>query len=64
MGKPEYSDLMWEYAEAKTPKEVRAVHRKLKKHYGQALPLFERYPHIPLVVSIITLLLVIKEGEG
>lgn len=40
-----------------TAKEARVLHRELKKH-GSGLPLFMRYPNLPIWVSIASLLLV------
>lgn len=41
-----------------TGKEARMLHRELKKHHS-GLPMFMRYPNLPLWISIIALLLVL-----
>ena len=41
-------------------KEARKLHKALKKHHG-GLPLFARYPNLPLWISIATLLLVLAK---
>lgn len=40
-----------------TGKEARMLHRELKKH-NSGLPMFMRYPNLPLWISIATMLLV------
>ena len=44
-------------AKAQPGKEMREVHKELKK-YGYGVPFFGRYPNSPLVISIIALLVV------
>lgn len=39
-------------------KDARMLHRELKKH-GSGLPIFMRYPNLPLWISILTMLLVL-----
>lgn len=41
-----------------TGKEARMLHRELKK-YHSGLPMFMRYPNLPLWISISTMLLVV-----
>lgn len=41
-----------------TGKEARMLHRELKKHHS-GLPMFMRYPNLPLWISIASLLLVL-----
>ena len=41
-----------------TGKEARMLHRELKKHHS-GLPMFMRYPNLPLWIAIIALLLVL-----
>lgn len=41
-----------------TGEEARMLHRELKKHRS-GLPMFMRYPNLPLWISIATMLLVI-----
>ena len=41
-----------------TGKEARMLHRELKKHHS-GLPMFMRYPNLPLWISIACLLLVL-----
>ena len=40
-----------------TGKEARMLHRELKKHHS-GLPMFMRYPNLPVWISIASLLLV------
>lgn len=63
MKENKYSD--WEYVELAiesnrkdlSAKEARMLHRELKK-YNSGLPMFMRYPNLPLWISIATMLLV------
>lgn len=56
----------WEYMELAiesnrkdlSAKDARMLHRELKK-YNSGLPMFMRYPNLPLWISIIALLLVL-----
>lgn len=41
-------------------KEARKIHRELKK-YHNGLPMFMRYPNLPLWISIATMLLVLAK---
>lgn len=62
--KNKYSD--WEYQELAiesnrkdlSTKEARMLHKALKQ-YNSGLPMFMRYPNLPLWISIATMLLVI-----
>lgn len=64
MKENKYSD--WEYMELAiesnrkdlSGKEARMLHRELKK-YNSGLPMFRRYPNLPLWISIVSLLLVL-----
>lgn len=54
---------LWDAAQsAKAGKECRQIHRELKrsnKHDG--LPMYRRYPNLPLVISVVSLLLVLLQ---
>lgn len=63
MTKREIHFLLLSTEERMDPKEIRKIHRALKK-YGDGMPLWSRYPNFPtyisalsVVVSVIALLL-------
>ena len=55
-----YKEIMEGMRTAKRGKEMRKIHRELKA-YGSGIPMYDRYPNLPLIVSIISLLLVITK---
>lgn len=50
-----YSEIMKDVQKASYGKERRILHKELKESYGEGLPLFMRYPDLPMIVSIISL---------
>lgn len=53
-----YRQLLEESNKRLSGKDARRLHRELKKH-NSGLPMFMRYPNLPLWISIIAMLLVI-----
>ncbi len=56
----DYSTYLWNMAlKVKSGKPSRKLHKRLKKHFGKksGLPLYKRYPNMPLALSIIALFL-------
>ena len=53
-----YPELLHESDKCLRGKEARQLHRALKK-YGSGLPMFIRYPNLPIWFSIIVLLLLL-----
>ena len=53
-----YFELCDKLKTVKYGKEARKLHKELKA-YGSGLPMFARYPRLPLIVSIICLLLLL-----
>lgn len=53
-----YKELLDALNLATSSKEVRRIHKELKK-YGYGLPLFQRYPDLPLYVSMTSLIAVV-----
>lgn len=51
-----YAEIMTDVQKAKDGHECRKLHNELKK-YGDGLPLFMRYPRLPLWSSVITLII-------
>ena len=49
-----YSEIMDDVQKASYGKERRILHKELKESYGEGLPLFMRYPDLPMIVSIIS----------
>lgn len=52
-----YRELLEETDRVQYGKQARMLHRELKKHHS-GLPMFMRYPNLPLWFSITSLLLV------
>ena len=52
-----YSEIMDDVQRAETPKELRKLHKELKKGYGGGFPIFMLYPNAPIIVSVITLII-------
>ena len=50
-----YSEIMDDVQKASYGKERRILHKELKESYVEGLPLFMRYPDLPMIVSIISL---------
>ena len=58
-----YDDMdvmqLWKIRDAtKNPKELRKIHKALKKKGRYGVDFFDRYPYFPLIISIISFLLV------
>ena len=56
----DYSAYLWARAlGVDSGKPSRELHKQLKKHFGKksGLPLYKRYPNMPLALSIIVMLL-------
>lgn len=49
-----YREIMQDLQNATRGKECRKLHKELKQ-YGDALPVFMRYPCLPTIISIIAL---------
>lgn len=49
-----YREIMRDLPNATHGKECRKLHKELKQ-YGDALPIFMRYPYLPTIISIIAL---------
>lgn len=50
--KETYRDLLEQLKTARTGKECRELHRKLRR-FGDGIALMDRYPYLPLAVSIV-----------
>lgn len=48
-------EIMEDFSKATYGKECRKIHRELRKYYNSGLPLFARYPNLPLYISVATL---------
>lgn len=46
-----YSEIMEDVKKAPYGKERRKLHKELKRDYNDGLPLFMRYPNLPIYVS-------------
>ena len=53
-----YRELLEETGRVQYGKQARLLHRELKKHHS-GLPMFMRFPNLPLWLSIVVLLLVL-----
>ena len=62
MTSQEYRDSLKRIEKIETPEEARAFHREMRKYKnGPRLPLFMRYPDLPMQISIVALVIAILE---
>jgi hypothetical protein len=50
-----YAEVLEELRNCKTAEDARRVHKLLREHGGDGLPLSVRYPNMPLIVAWISL---------
>lgn len=43
--KRSYAEVMEDFKKAQTPKEYRAVHKEMKRDFGDSVPIWYRYPY-------------------
>jgi hypothetical protein len=54
-----YKEIMKDVEMISSAKEVRKLHKELKRDNKSGLPLFMRYPDMPIYISVLALIIAI-----
>lgn len=55
--KRSYDEVMADFQKARTPKEYRKVHKIMKRYYKESVPIWYRYPNLPIHLCVVALII-------